>query len=220
MSVLKKLDKEKRLLWEIYTRLYVTFGSRNWWPADSVEEVIIGAILTQNITWNNVEQAIALLKAHKKLSFRSIAETDDQELAKLIRPARFLNQKAKALKVFADYLGREYGYCIRRMSRKDTHVLRNELLDLYRIGPETADSILLYALKKPIFVIDVYTKRICSRHGILKMEDSYENFQKYFMENLPTDTQMYNEYHALLVYTGNQLCKPKPLCSNCPLHNL
>jgi endonuclease-3 related protein len=210
--------KKKQLL-NIYNKLFKAFGSRHWWPAETAEEAIFGAILTQNITWKNVEQAIAALKKQGKLSFKAIAPMDNQQLAELIRPARFLNQKAKALKVFAGYFGKQYGYSIKRMKKKDMRVLREELLSLYRIGPETADSILLYALEKPIFVIDLYTKRIFSRHDFLKMGNAYEDFQQLFMDNLPCDVKLYNEYHALLVHVGNQFCKPKPLCAECPLHD-
>ena len=211
---------QTKQLMAIYNRLYKAFGSRNWWPADTAEEVIFGAILTQSITWKNVEQAIAALKERRKLSFKTVATMDGKELAEIIRPARFLNQKARALKKYADYFKEKYGYSIIKMKKRELWALREELLSLYRIGPETADSILLYALEKPIFVIDVYTKRIFSRHGFLTMEDSYENYQKLFMENLPGDVRLYNEYHALLVHLGSWFCKPKPLCDTCPLRTL
>ena len=204
----------------IYNRLYKAFGSRNWWPADTAEEVMFGAILTQSITWKNVEKAIAALKERGKLSFKAVAIMDERELAKIIRPARFLNQKARALKKYADYFGEKYGYSITKMKKRELWLLREELLSLYRIGPETADSILLYALEKPVFVIDVYTKRILSRHGFLSMEDAYDNYQKLFMENLPGDVRLYNEFHALLVHLGSRFCKPKPLCDTCPLRTL
>jgi endonuclease-3 related protein len=211
---------QTKQLMSIYNRLYKAFGRRNWWPADSAEEVIFGAILTQSITWKNVEQAIVALKEQGKLSFQAVACMDERELAEIIRPARFLNQKARALKKYADYFGKKYRYSIIKMKKGELWTLREELLSLYRIGPETADSILLYALEKPIFVIDVYTKRILSRHGFLNMEDSYEDYQKLFMENLPGDVRLYNEYHALLVHIGNQFCKPKPLCDICPLRTV
>ena len=214
------MQKTKQQLLGIYRLLYTAFGSRHWWPADSAEEVIIGAILAQNITWKNVEQAIAALKARKVLSFKAIAAMDEEKLAPIIRPARFLNQKARALKVFADYFGRQYGYRVQKMKRRDLWELRDELLGQYRIGQETADSILLYALAKPVFVIDLYTKRILSRHGLLTMEDSYADYQKLFMDNLPPDVRLYNEYHALLVHLGNRFCKPRPLCEECPLNAL
>jgi endonuclease III related protein len=211
--------KHQQLL-DIYNRLFKAFGSRDWWPAGSAEEAIIGAILAQNITWKNVEQAITALKARRALSFRAIAAMDERALARIIRPARFLNQKARALKSFADYFGGRYGFRLRKMKLRDAGELRDELLGLYRIGPETADSILLYALEKPIFVIDAYTKRILSRHGLLTMEGSYEEYQKFFMDILAPDVPLYNEYHALLVHLGNQFCRPKPLCETCPLRLL
>jgi endonuclease-3 related protein len=214
------MPTQTKQLMAIYNKLYKAFGSQNWWPADTAEEVIFGAILTQSITWKNVEQAIAALKKRGKLSFKTVATMDERELAEIIRPARFLNQKARALKKYADYFGKKYRYSIIKMKKRELWSLREELLSLYRIGPETADSILLYALEKPIFVIDVYTKRILSRHGFLNMEDSYEDYQKLFMENLPGDVRLYNEYHALLVHLGNRFCKPKPLCDVCPLHTL
>jgi endonuclease-3 related protein len=145
---------------------------------------------------------------------------EEETLIRAIRPARFLNQKARALKVFAEYVGGGYGYRIEKMKRRDTAQLRQELLGLYRIGPETADSILLYALEKPVFVIDAYTKRIFSRHGLLTMEHSYEEYQSLFMNALAPDVPLYNEYHALLVHLGNRFCRPKPLCSECPLRSL
>ena len=135
----------------------------------------------------------------------------------MVRPARFYNQKAKALQVLADYFGNKYNFNIKKMEKSPLAKLREELLSLYRIGPETADSILLYALKKPIFVIDAYTKRIFSQHGFMKIGDSYAAYQKFFMDNLPHNVQLYNEFHALIVHTGYLYCKPKPLCVECPL---
>jgi endonuclease III related protein len=214
------MQKKKKQLMDIYILLYTAFGSRHWWPAQSAEEVIIGAILAQNITWKNVEQAIAALKAQRALSFKALAAMDEEKLAPVIRPARFLNQKARALKAFAEYFGRQYGYSLQRMKKRDVRELRDELLGLYRIGQETADSILLYALEKPVFVIDAYTKRIFSRHGLLPLEGSYADYQRLFMHNLPPDIRIYNEYHALLVHLGNRFCKPKPLCAECPLRSL
>ncbi len=214
------MPSQTKQLMNIYTLLYNAFGSRNWWPADTAEEVIFGAILTQSTTWKNVEQAISALKEQKKLSFRAVAALDERRLAEIIRPARFLNQKARALKAFADYFGNHYRFRIKNMKKRELWALREELLGLYRIGPETADSILLYALEKPIFVIDVYTKRIFSRHGLFHMENSYDDYQQFFMQYLPHDTALFNEYHALLVHLGNQFCKPTPRCNLCPLRRL
>jgi endonuclease-3 related protein len=204
-------------LMKIYHTLLAAFGPRHWWPAKTSEEVIFGAILAQNTTWKNATRAIAALKNAENLSFKKIATMNLEELAELVRPARFLNQKAKALKTFADYFAKVYQCDIKKMKKFSLEKLREELLNLYRIGPETADSILLYALKKPIFVIDVYTKRILSQHGFMKSDDSYVEYQKFFMDNLPHDMQLYNEFHALIVHTGYLYCKPKPLCDECPL---
>jgi endonuclease III related protein len=206
-----------RRLTGIYNKLHAAFGPRNWWPARTPEEVMFGAILTQNAAWSNVVQALQALKSQRLLSFRRIADADEQELALLVRPARYFNQKARALKEFAAYFGTRYNFSLSRMRRRDTLDLRDELLGVYRIGPETADSILLYALEKPIFVIDAYTKRILSRHGILSMQHSYDDFQQLFMKHLPPDTALYNDFHAQLVHLGNLYCKPKPLCGECPL---
>jgi endonuclease III related protein len=214
------MQKKNKQLMGIYRRLYAAFGSRHWWPAETAEEAIIGAILAQNTSWKNVEQAIAALKARKALAFRAIDAMDEEKLSQVIRPARFLNQKARALKVFAGFFGRQYEYSLPRMKKRDARELRDELLGLYRIGPETADSILLYALEKPVFVIDAYTKRILSRHGLLPLEGSYADYQQFFTDNLPPDVRLFNEYHALLVHTGNRFCKPKPLCTGCPLRSL
>jgi len=203
-----------------YKTLLAAFGPQHWWPAKTAEEVIIGAILTQNTAWKNVEQAIAALRGAGALHFKAIVALETETLVELIRPARFMNLKARALQSFARFFGERYGYSIRRMKQKPTDELRKELLSLYRIGPETADSILLYALEKPVFVIDVYTKRIMSRHGFLSMGHSYEDFQALFMENLSADVQLYNEFHALLVHLGNRLCRPKPLCDQCPLRGI
>lgn len=208
---------QKPPLMNIYHTLLSTFGPRYWWPADTPEEVIFGAILAQNTSWKNVKVAISALKAAGKLSFNMVTNMELPEIAALVKPARFFNQKAKAIKVFANYFGSKYGFSIEKMRERDLWILRDELLSLYRIGPETADSILLYALEKPIFVIDAYTKRVFSNHGFMNKEDPYEAFQKFFMDNLPQDVQLYNEFHALVVHAGYLYCKPKPLCEKCPL---
>lgn len=204
-------------LLKIYQSLLSAFGPRHWWPAKTSEEVIFGAILTQNTTWKNAKLAIDELKNAGSLTFEAITKINEKRLGELVRPARFFNQKAKALKVFADYFGSRYNFDIKKMKKVSLEKLREELLDLYRIGPETADSILLYALKKPIFVIDAYTKRIFGQHGFMKFDDTYDAYQKFFMDNLPHEVQLYNEFHALIVHAGYLYCKPKPLCGECPL---
>ena len=204
-------------LLRVYRSLLTAFGPRHWWPAKTSEEVIFGAILAQNTTWKNAKRAIEELKNADKLSFDAIKKMNEKKLGELVRPARFFNQKAKALQAFADYFGNRYDFDIKKMKKIPLEQLRKELLDIYRIGPETADSILLYALEKPIFVIDAYTKRIFSQHGFMKIDDSYDAYQKFFMDNLPQNVQLYNEFHALIVHTGYLYCKPKPLCEECPL---
>jgi endonuclease III related protein len=204
-------------LTKVYDTLFRAFGPRRWWPAETPEEVIFGAILTQNTAWKNVEISLKALKQARKMTFRRVAAMEQAELASLVRSSGFFNQKAGALKAFASYFGRRYGFSLARMKEADLRTLRSELLEIPRIGMETADSILLYALEKPVFVIDTYTKRIFSRHGFLEMEDTYEDFQKFFMSNLPQDVAMYNEYHALIVRAGHLFCKPNPLCLECPL---
>lgn len=213
------MKKTNRTLEELYSRLLAAFGCRNWWPAKSAEEVIFGAILTQNVAWTSVEQAVAALRREGKLHFESIAVMVEAELAALIRPARFMNQKARTLQAFAEYFGIQYGYSIRRMKKYTTESLREQLLSLYRIGPETADSILLYALGKPVFVIDAYTKRICSRHGLMGPDDPYDVYQRFFMDRLAPDAALYNDFHAQLVHLGNRFCTTRPLCSGCPLQD-
>jgi endonuclease-3 related protein len=204
-------------LMKIYHTLLAAFGPRYWWPAQTSEEVMLGAILAQNTTWKNANRAIGELKNAGTLSFEAIKKMNEKKLGELVRSARFFNQKAKALQVLADYFGNKHNFNIKKMKKSPLAKLREELLSLYRIGPETADSILLYALKKPIFVIDAYAKRIFSQHGLMKIDDSYAAYQNFFMDNLPHDVQLYNEFHALIVHTGYLYCKPKPLCEKCPL---
>lgn len=204
---------------KIYRILYNTFGPQNWWPGDSSFEVAVGAILTQNTNWTNVEKAINNLKKEKKLSAKAIHELSEKKVAELIRPAGYYNIKSKRLKSFINFLMNDYHGDIRNMKKEDILSLRQKLLSINGIGPETADSILLYALNKPIFVIDAYTKRILSRHGIMDSSKSYNEFQNLFHQTLNNDVQLFNEYHALLVRVGKTYCKSKnPLCTKCPLN--
>ncbi len=209
----------KKKLRDIFSRLYSVFGPQHWWPGDSAFEVIIGAILTQNTSWGNVEKAIAEIKKKKCLDHRSLSKLTHNKLAGLIKSAGYYNVKAFRLKNFLDFFRREYSADIRRMKAHRLDTLRKQLLAVNGIGPETADSILLYALNKPVFVIDAYTKRIFSRHRILPREAGYEQAQDIFMRNLKHDVKMFNEYHALLVKLGKDYCrKSNPKCEVCPLH--
>ncbi|MFH0940938.1 MAG: endonuclease III domain-containing protein [Candidatus Omnitrophota bacterium] len=209
----------QKQLFNIYEGLYKHFGPQRWWPADSAFEVVVGAILTQNTSWANVERAIANLKKARCLTFQKMRRLDDKKLARLIRPAGYYNIKAKRLKNFCEFFNKNYAGSFRRMKRKSVARLRQELLNVNGIGPETADSILLYALEKPVFVVDAYTRRIMSRHRLLGQGDGYDAIQGLFMESLPANAGLFNEYHALLVRCAKELCKKKKEnCKVCPLN--
>jgi len=206
---------------EIYQRLFHAFGPQHWWPGDSPFEVAVGAILTQNTNWGNVEKAIENLKKQKALAVKPIHDMPVQKLAELIKPARYFNVKAKRLKNFIHFLMNKYHGSMNRIGDGNTQVIRKNLLDVNGIGPETADSILLYALGKPVFVIDAYTKRVLSRHGIMGDEKSYDEFQELFHSALKRDVKLYNQYHALFVKVGKVYCRrQRPLCDRCPLQSL
>ena len=203
----------------MYRKLYKTFGPQGWWPADSAFEVAVGAILTQNTSWQNVERAIANLKKARCLSFRKMSRLNKNALARLIRPAGYYNIKAGRLKNFLKFLDKFYKGSLKRMQQKDTLFLRQEFLSINGIGEETADSILLYALKKPVFVVDAYTRRICSRHHFINGHLDYPSIQRFFMDHLPQRLELFNEFHALLVKCGKDFCKKtKGECASCPLN--
>lgn len=208
----------KNKLNKIYRGLYSSFGRQYWWPADSAFEVIVGAILTQNTNWANVEKAIKNLKKHKALSAGKLGKISLQKLALFIRPAGYYNIKAVRIKNFVNFFCRHYAADIKKMRKIDTHLLRRELLSVNGIGPETADSILLYALNKPVFVVDAYTRRILSRHTMIKADAQYSQIQDLFTQNLNNDVKLFNEFHALLVKLGKDYCrKNNPRCAACPL---
>jgi endonuclease III related protein len=204
----------------LYQLLLKKIGPRHWWPADSPFEVMLGAILTQNTAWSNVEKAITNLKQHDLLSPDTIAKISEKKLAALIRSSGYYNQKAKKIKKFTEYLLNHYHGSIKKMSRKNTETLREELLSLYGIGPETADSILLYALNKPVFVVDTYTRRIFHRHGWIHENATYEEMQEFFMQRLPKDVSLFNQFHAFIVYIGHFYCRKTPRCDACPIKSL
>lgn len=215
-----------KILAGIYEKLYAHFGPQHWWPGDTPLEVAVGAVLTQNTNWGNVERAISNLKRAKALSARRLHDMPKGKLASLIRPAGYFNVKAGRLKSFVGFLVRNHGGSMKRMGRTSAPELREELLGVKGIGPETADSILLYALGKPVFVIDAYTKRVLSRHGVMEQGGTYDEFQALFhrcFEN-PVEGEdrvaFFNEYHALFVAVGKTFCRPKaPLCGSCPLRH-
>jgi endonuclease-3 related protein len=220
----------------IYNILYDRFGKMNWWPAESDFEVMVGAILTQNTAWTNVEKAIYNLKSRNLLSFEALQAIDLDLLKECIRPSGYYNQKAVKIKEFINFAKKDYNFSIELMKKENTAVMRGRLLDIYGIGEETADSIMLYALKKPVFVIDAYTRRILERHHIIEgaMKEKYKNLQKYFTDNIfdeydgeinneingKKNVEICNEYHALIVMTGKMFCKRIPLCNDCPLKEL
>lgn len=204
----------------LYRLLLKKIGPRHWWPADSPFEVMLGAILTQNTTWSNVEKAISNLKQHDLLSPDTIDKIPEKKLAALIRPSGYYNQKAKKIKGFVKYLLNHYNGSTKKMGRKKTETLREDLLSLYGIGPETADSILLYALSKPVFVVDAYTRRIFQRHGWIHENATYEEMQEFFMQRLKKDVSLFNEFHAFIVYIGHFYCRKTPRCDTCPIKSL
>ncbi|TRZ95237.1 endonuclease III domain-containing protein [bacterium] len=210
-----------RILGSIFRRLYSKFGPQHWWPADSNFEVIVGAILTQNTSWQNAEKAISRLKEKKLLEPKRLYQVAPRKLAVLIKSAGYYNIKTRRLKEFLKFFFEAYQGRIKKMSQEDHGLLRKLLLSVNGIGPETADSILLYALGKPVFVVDAYTKRILSRHKLISPQADYANVQDLFTRHLLHDTKMFNEYHALLVKLGKDFClKSKPRCHVCPLKDL
>ena len=213
------MRKTKALL-QIYQKMFEALGPRQWWPGETPFEVDIGAILTQNTNWSNVEKAINNLKTAGKLSPVGIYELSVTELAKLIRPSGFFNVKAKRVKAFINWLFSRYEGNLSKMFDQDLQILRGELLSVKGIGPETADSILLYAGNKPTFVVDAYTHRIFSRHELIPEESTYDEMKSFFEENLPKDVQLFNEYHALLVNVGKMFCKTRKVCEPCPLKDI
>ncbi len=203
-------------LLDIYQRLFNHYGTHNWWPAETPFEVVVGAILTQNTNWNNVEKAIVNLRQADALSIAAILNLKREALEQLIRPSGFFRQKADRLQLFCRYLQEHHQGSLERLFDQELNPVRDELLRLKGIGPETADSILLYAGQRPSFVVDAYTQRFFRRLGILSGEEKYGTIRDLFMSNLPENIQLYNEYHALIVIHCKDFCRKKPLCQNCP----
>ena len=210
----------------IYRLLYDHFGPQDWWPGDTPFEVAIGAILTQNTNWKNVETAIENLKAKDLLSTQGIDSLTHEELCHLIRPSGYFRVKAKRLKNYINHIVNHYDGDFEKSLLGKISIKRQELTGINGIGPETADSILLYAAEKPIFVIDTYTKRVLMRHGLIGDNVTYDEVQSLIMENLSVEkpeekVSLYNEYHALFVALGKNYCRPKnPVCDKCPLSEL
>lgn len=196
------------------------YGPQHWWPAQEPFEVIVGAILTQSAAWGNVEKAITKLKATRVLTPQALRRLSHSEIAQLIHSSGYYNAKARKLQSFARWLGENYHDDLDLLFTRNTSELRQQLLNIYGIGQETADSIILYAANQPIFVIDAYTCRIINRIGLAPDRETYTAYQSLFMENLPPDTQLFNEYHALLVCQAKNICHSHPLCPQCCLGDI
>ncbi len=205
------------ILLGMYGSLRDAFGHRNWWPAETPFEVIIGAILTQNVSWKNARKAIDNLKTANLLDPLALYKASPGDIAPRIKPSRFYNMKAARIKDFLDFFFNEYGGDLEAMSHEDPAALRKKLLAVKGLGKETADAIMLYACGIPVFVSDAYTKRILLRYGLLEGDPSYDEVQRFFMENLPRDVALYNDFHAQLDHLGNSVCRPEPCCGSCPI---
>ncbi|MHC5084254.1 MAG: endonuclease III domain-containing protein [Planctomycetota bacterium] len=210
----------RQTLLDIYTRLYERYGPQDWWPGDTAFEIVVGAILTQNTNWKNVEKAITNLKSAGCLAPEKLNALPIQKLAELIRPAGYFNIKAQRLKHFLDWLFEKYDGRLESLEALPLSTLREQLLGVKGIGPETADSICLYGFGKPVFVVDTYTARIFGRHGMVEAPSGYEQIQDLFHGDLENDAVLFNEFHALIVRVGKEYCKPKPACDGCPLESL
>jgi endonuclease-3 related protein len=215
------MPETQKVLINMYYAMYEKLGPSYWWPGDSVFEICLGAILTQNTNWNNVEKAIINLKANKLLDPKKLFFLSDENLASLIRPAGYYRIKTRRLKNFLMFLKKEVDFNIERLKKYPTQELRKKLLSIKGVGPETADSMLLYGFEKEIFVVDAYTARIFNRHSLVEEDITYDELQDFCMRNLPCDVELYKEFHALIVRTGKKWCKKKRvLCGDCPLSPL
>jgi endonuclease III related protein len=211
------LADRRSLLLQVYETLLQAYGPQYWWPAETPFEVIVGAILTQNTAWKNVEKAMNALRDHGLLSFKELLHISVADLAPVIRSSGYYNQKAAKLKAFCVHLGNHWQGDLEAFLEQDVHQLRSELMQLRGIGPETADSIALYAAERPSFVVDVYTHRVLSRHGWVPEQLGYDDLRGFFMDCLPGDVPLFKEYHALLVRVGHLHCRRQPVCAGCPL---
>jgi len=205
----------------VYDRLYSHYGPQGWWPAETSIEMMVGAVLTQNTNWGNVEKALTNLKEARLLSFADLLAMEVDELAEYIRPSGYYNIKARRLKNLFQMIESKYEGELTFFFEDNLEDSRENLLKVKGVGPETADAILLYAAEKPVFVIDTYTHRVFSRHHLVEEDTDYFSLQQEFMDNLPEDTLLFNEFHALIVMVAKEFCKKKnPRCSDCPLQRV
>jgi endonuclease-3 related protein len=204
----------------IYDRLLRTQGHSGWWPGQTVFEVCVGAILTQNTAWTNAERALLALASEGLLSYEGLCTTDDARLAELLRPSGTYRLKAKRVRAFLEFLGREYGGRVEGMAAEEPLALRRKLLAVPGIGPETADAIALYAARQPLFVVDSYTRRVFGRLGLLRGGETYADVQALFMGALPADVPLYQDYHAQIVRLAKDVCRKVPRCGDCALDDV
>lgn len=204
----------------IYERLLEEFGPQGWWPGESDFETIVGAILTQNTNWKNVEKALGVMKGQGVLDARALRAVPGAELAEMIRPTGYYKQKAKKLAAFLDYFFDNYDGDTQRLSKQDLDVLRAELLGVWGIGEETADAIILYAAHQPTFVIDAYTRRVFSRMGFVSGDAAYGELKGFFEATVPRDLYVFKEFHALIDELAKRFCKTRPDCDGCPVSDL
>ncbi|MEA1950224.1 MAG: endonuclease III domain-containing protein [Planctomycetota bacterium] len=207
-------------LQEVYQRLFSAFGPQHWWPGESPFEVMVGAVLVQNTAWKNVEKAIDNLRQADLLGPRPLYKLPVGELEELIRPAGYFRLKARRLRHLLEFIVEQHDASVETMFQTERHELREQLLSVHGVGPETADSILLYAGELPFFVIDTYTHRMMARHGWMDFDTDYHSLQEHFTYNLEEDVQLYNEFHALIVRLGHLHCRKTPKCETCPLAEL
>ncbi|MBI3834965.1 MAG: endonuclease III domain-containing protein [Planctomycetes bacterium] len=210
-------QKHSRQIREIFDRLFEAFGPQHWWPARTPLEVIVGAILTQNTSWRNVERAIGNLHAAGALSWAKLRALPQSELARLIQPSGSFRVKAKRLKEFVNFLWTAHGGSLESLFAGSLDEARKRLLAIHGIGPETADAILLYAARRATFVVDAYTVRILRRHFLIPSGARYEDVRKMLKAALPDEVGLFNEFHALFVELGKRFCGRRATCDGCPL---
>jgi endonuclease-3 related protein len=204
----------------VYRRLLRARGPRGWWPGQTPFEVCVGAILVQNTAWPNAERALRALESRGRLSYEGLKDLTVEEIAPLIRPSGTFNVKARRLAAFVEFLGRRYGGRVEAMSGEEPSELRRQLLAVEGIGPETADCIALYAARHPFFVVDGYTRRVFSRLGLIRGDESYDEVQRFFTRRLPGEAALFNDYHAQIVGLAQESCRARPRCTECPLDDL
>lgn len=206
---------------QVYQLLFDYYGPQHWWPADTPFEILVGAVLTQNTSWGNVEKALASLREKGLLEYETFSQLAPDEIAPLIRPSGYYNLKAQRLRNLITLVEEEYGGDFALFCKGERSSLREQLLSVKGIGPETADAIMLYVCRRPSFVVDTYTHRVFSRHCMVDEESDYHSIQEQFVNNLPEDTELYGEYHGLIIRVAKDFCKKKvPLCEGCPLEGV